>query len=82
MVKAENLENTDEALKLRRNLDQQLIGFQDVITKLPQAIGVRDGYFTVDYDMIDITMEVIAAADKREVLENSTRRLQATGSLL
>ena len=32
---------------------------QDVITKLPQAIGVRDGYFTVDYDMIDITMEVI-----------------------
>ena len=32
---------------------------QDVITKLPQAIGVRDGYFTVAYNMIDITMEVI-----------------------
>ena len=32
---------------------------QDVITKLPQAINVKDGYFYVDYDMIDITMEVI-----------------------
>ena len=32
---------------------------QDVITKLPEAIGVRDGYFTVNYDMIDITMEAI-----------------------
>ena len=34
VVKAENLENADEATKLRRNLDQQLIGFQDIITKL------------------------------------------------
>ena len=32
---------------------------QDVITKLPEAISVKDGYFYVDYDMIDITMEVI-----------------------
>ena len=32
---------------------------QDVITKLPEAIGVRDGYLYVDYDMIDISMEVI-----------------------
>jgi len=32
---------------------------QDVITKLPEAIGVRDGYLTVNYDMIDITMEAI-----------------------
>ena len=32
---------------------------QDVITKLPQAISVQDGYFYVNYDMIDINMEVI-----------------------
>ena len=32
---------------------------QDVITKLPEAIGVQDGYLTVNYDMIDISMEVI-----------------------
>ncbi len=38
VVKAENLENTDEALKLRRNLDQQLIGFQDIITKLANKL--------------------------------------------
>ena len=38
VIKAENLENTDEALKLRRNLDQQLIGFQDIITKLANKL--------------------------------------------
>ena len=32
ITKAENLENADEANKLRKTLDQQLIGFQDVIT--------------------------------------------------
>jgi cobaltochelatase CobT len=34
VTKAEKLENADEAAKLRRTLDQQLVGFQDVITKL------------------------------------------------
>ncbi len=38
VVKAENLENADEAIKLRRNLDQQLIGFQDIITKLANKL--------------------------------------------
>jgi cobaltochelatase CobT len=38
VVKAENLENADEAVKLRRSLDQQLIGFQDVITKLANKL--------------------------------------------
>ena len=37
-LKAENLENFDDALKLRKNLDQQLIGFQDVITKLANKL--------------------------------------------
>jgi hypothetical protein len=32
---------------------------QDVMTKLPEAIGVKDGFLYVDYDMIDISMEVI-----------------------
>ena len=32
---------------------------QDVITKLPEAIETHDGYLYVDYDMIDINMEVI-----------------------
>ena len=32
---------------------------QDVMTKLPEAIEVRDGFLYVDYDMIDINMEVI-----------------------
>ncbi len=36
--KAENLENSDEASKLRKNLDQQLIGFQDIITKLANKL--------------------------------------------
>ena len=38
IVKAENLENFDEALKLRKTLDQQLIGFQDIITKLANKL--------------------------------------------
>ena len=38
VVKAENLENADEATKLRKNLDQQLIGFQDIITKLANKL--------------------------------------------
>ena len=38
ITKAENLENADEANKLRKTLDQQLIGFQDVITKLANKL--------------------------------------------
>ena len=38
ITKAENLENSDEALKLRKTLDQQLVGFQDVITKLANKL--------------------------------------------
>ncbi len=38
IIKAENLENADEATKLRKNLDQQLIGFQDIITKLANKL--------------------------------------------
>ena len=38
ITKAENLENFDEATKLRKTLDQQLIGFQDVITKLANKL--------------------------------------------
>lgn len=38
VTKAENLENIDEASKLRKSLDQQLIGFQDVITKLANKL--------------------------------------------
>ncbi len=38
VVKAENLENAGEATKLRKNLDQQLIGFQDIITKLANKL--------------------------------------------
>ena len=38
IVKAENLENFDESSKLRKTLDQQLIGFQDVITKLANKL--------------------------------------------
>ena len=37
-TKAENLENFNEALKLRKNLDQQLVGFQDIITKLANKL--------------------------------------------
>ena len=38
ITKAEKLENADEAAKLRRILDQQLVGFQDVITKLANKL--------------------------------------------
>ena len=38
IIKAENLEASDEASKLRKTLDQQLIGFQDVITKLANKL--------------------------------------------
>ena len=37
-IKVENLENSDEANKLRKTLDQQLIGFQDVVTKLANKL--------------------------------------------
>ena len=38
IIKAENLENTDETNKLRKTLDQQLIGFQDIVTKLANKL--------------------------------------------
>jgi len=38
ITKAENLENADEASKLRKTLDQQLVGFQDIITKLANKL--------------------------------------------
>ena len=38
IVKAENLENSEEANKLRKTLDQQLIGFQDIVTKLANKL--------------------------------------------
>ena len=38
IIKAENLENADEASKLRKSLDQQLVGFQDIITKLANKL--------------------------------------------
>jgi len=38
ITKAENLENADETSKLRKTLDQQLVGFQDVITKLANKL--------------------------------------------
>jgi cobaltochelatase CobT len=38
VTKAENLENSEEAFKLRKTLDQQLIGFQDIITKLANKL--------------------------------------------
>ena len=38
IIKAEKLENADESSKLRKTLDQQLIGFQDVITKLANKL--------------------------------------------
>ena len=36
--KAENLEEQKEIQKLRKNLDQQLVGFQDLITKLANKL--------------------------------------------
>ena len=38
VTKAENLDSSDEATKLRKTLDQQLIGFQDIITKLANKL--------------------------------------------
>ena len=38
IIKAEYLENADETNKLRKTLDQQLIGFQDVVTKLANKL--------------------------------------------
>ena len=38
ITKAENLEKYDDILKLRKTLDQQLVGFQDVITKLANKL--------------------------------------------
>ena len=38
VTKAENLENADEAVKLRKSLDQQLVGFHDLITKLANKL--------------------------------------------
>ncbi|MDC3087532.1 cobalamin biosynthesis protein CobT [Candidatus Pelagibacter sp.] len=38
IIKAEKLESADESVKLRKTLDQQLIGFQDVITKLANKL--------------------------------------------
>jgi len=38
ITKAESLENLEESLKLRKTLDQQLIGFHDIITKLANKL--------------------------------------------
>ena len=38
VAKAENLETAQETLKLRKNLDQQLVDFQDLITKLANKL--------------------------------------------
>jgi len=38
IAKAETLENLKETVKLRKNLDQQLIGFHDLITKLANKL--------------------------------------------
>ena len=38
ITKAENLDDTKEMQKLRKNLDQQLVGFQDLITKLANKL--------------------------------------------
>ena len=38
VAKAESLETAEEILKLRKNLDQQLISFQDLITKLANKL--------------------------------------------
>ncbi len=38
IAKAENLESLEEVIKLRKNLDQQLVSFQDLITKLANKL--------------------------------------------
>ena len=42
VIKAENLENADESKKLRKTLDQQLVVFKTLITKL--AINYKDNF--------------------------------------
>ena len=37
-IKADNLEKSEDTIKLRRILDQQLIGFHDVVTKLANKL--------------------------------------------
>ena len=37
-LRAENLEKEEEIIRLRKNLDQQLINFQDLITKLANKL--------------------------------------------
>jgi cobaltochelatase CobT len=41
VTKAEKLESSEEILRLRKNLDQQLTGFQDLITKLANKLQRR-----------------------------------------
>ncbi len=38
IIRAEKLENSEDANKLRKTLDQQLIGFHDVVTKLANKL--------------------------------------------
>ncbi len=38
IAKAETLQNVDEISKLRKNLDQQLVAFQDLVTKLANKL--------------------------------------------
>ena len=38
IIKAENLENFEDSIKLRKTLDQQLVGFHDIITKLANKL--------------------------------------------
>jgi cobaltochelatase CobT len=38
VTRAENLDKTEEIIKLRKNLDQQMTGFQDLITKLANKL--------------------------------------------
>ena len=38
IIKADNLENSADTIKLRKTLDQQLIGFHDIITKLANKL--------------------------------------------
>ena len=60
IIKAESLEEIAEALKLRKTLDQQLVGFQDVITKLANKLQrqllakqSRDWQFDLDEGLLD-----------------------------
>ncbi len=54
IAKAENLEKAEEILRLRKSLDQQLINFQDLITKLAnklqrQLLAIQNRSW--DYDL-------------------------------